>query len=318
MALSTTLLILLFPLAIALAWLVDFVQLHVLHQSRISTYLNDKAQSGSSWALVTGASDGIGFGFVEELAVLGFDVILHGRNKAKLEGLVQKLQPKYPQRQFRILVIDVSKREDWKDALKSFVDEIRNSSINLKVLINNVGGTGGSFNAFDKMSERDPEAITKVIDVNTAFPSMITHSLLPILEANQPSLVINISSITAVLPPPYLGLYSGCKAFNLVWSRSLQSEMKAENLKVEVLGILTGRVLNATTKDKFVASLFNPSARTFAKATLDKVGCGKPSPYGYWPHELQVLPLKLLPSWIADGVLLWATRKEVELEKQGR
>lgn len=318
MALPTILLILLLPLTIITAWLVDFVQLHVLHKSKIPLYLDNKATSGPSWALVTGASDGIGFGFVEELAALGFNVILHGRNKAKLEGLIQQLQSKFPNRQFRMLIIDVSKREDWKDALKTFVDEIRSSSINLKVLVNNVGGTGGSFNAFDKMSERDPEAVMKVIDVNTAFPSMITHALLPVLEASQPSLVINISSITALIPPPYLGLYSGCKAFNLLWSRSLHSEMKAEGLNVEVLGIIVGRVLNASTKDKVLTSLFNPSARTFAKATLGKVGCGRAAFFGYWPHEIQVLPLKLLPAWVTDGVLLQATRKEMEVEKQGR
>ena len=72
------------------------------------------------------------------------------------------------------------------------------------------------------------------------------------------------------------------------------------------------------TKDKVVASLFNPSARTFAKATLGKVGCGKASVFGYWPHELQILPLKMLPNWVTEKIILEATRKEIENEKQGR
>lgn len=76
-----------------------FLHLHI----RSSSLLNYR-RSANTWALVTGASDGIGLAFVKELAHKGFNVVLHGRNPDKLEKLKKKLSDEFPDAQFRTLV----------------------------------------------------------------------------------------------------------------------------------------------------------------------------------------------------------------------
>jgi 17beta-estradiol 17-dehydrogenase / very-long-chain 3-oxoacyl-CoA reductase len=306
------------PTAFALAaWTCQFIWLHFIHKSQLERYLDNNGATNSTWALVTGASDGIGFGFVQELAAHGFNIILHGRNKSKLEGLVSQVQEQYPTQQFRIFVLDVSQRDDWQDKFKEFVSELKTWEINLKVLVNNVGGSGGNFFAFDRMTERDPDAIIKTIDVNATFPTAVTHILLPQLVQNKPALVINIGSVVAAFPPPYLALYAASKAFNMTWSDSLGSEMGLEKTDVEVLSVLVGRVINAATKHK-VGSLFEPTPRNFARATLGKVGCGLPSVTAYWPHEVQITALRLMPTWIRRKVLADAAVKAMAEERRNR
>ena len=312
--------ILLLPGLLFLAWIARFIQLHFLHTSKLSRYLNTPGQTHEkdSWALVTGASDGIGFGFVEELAAHGFNVILHGRNENKLDGLIKRIKLHHPTRDFRKLVLDVSKRDLWQDVFNKFVADLRQSQINLKILVNNVGGTGGSFSAFDKMADRDPEAIKTAIDVNATFPAAVTHALLPVLETQQPSLIINIGSVVAIVPPPYLGLYAGSKAFNLAWSQSLWTEMLAEKKNIEIMGVVVGRVISAHAQGKRKDTLFDPSARNFAKSALQKVGCGLPTITAHWSHDLQISALNLAPAWVTRSILIRETQKEMEFEKRGR
>jgi len=100
-------------------------------------YLQSKDRP--AWALVTRASDGIGLGFAQELSERGFNIILHGRNEGKLDGIKEQLQKTSPDREFRIFV---------RDAEKELTDEILHNlqeslkDIHLTVLINNVGGSG--------------------------------------------------------------------------------------------------------------------------------------------------------------------------------
>lgn len=296
----------------------QFIYLHLLHDGKIATYLNSKKAPDpvdASWSLVTGASDGIGFGFVRELASRGFNVILHGRNEAKLEKLVVQIRDEFPSVSFKVFVLNATERAAWDYAISNFISELRESGLALTILINNVGGTGGSFKAFERTLSRDPKSIARVIDMNAAFPAVLTHALMPLL-AKQRSLIINIGSVVALFPTPYLELYSGSKAFNLAWSKSLSQEMQAENLPVEVIGVVVGRVENATSKDK--TGLFMPTSQGFAKATLDKVGCGQDIITAYWPHALQIMALNLLPGWIQTKALLSATKEEMANERRSQ
>lgn len=304
---------------IAATWTCQFVWLHLIFKSRLNRYLKRSTSTGSktSWALVTGASDGIGFGFVQELAATGFNVILHGRNKTKLDGLIAKVQEQYPSQQFRSLIADASTRDDWNAIFQNFVTELKASDIDLRVLVNNVGGTGGNFFAFDRMVDRTHEAITKTIDVNVTFATTLTQAVLPYLIEKQPSLIINIGSAAACVPFPYLAVYAASKAFNMYWSDSLNIEMKLEKNEVEVLGVVTGRVLNASSGD-LAESLFVPSSRGFARATLHKVGCGLINVNAFWAHDLQLSSLALMPTWLIARTMATRAVQEMADERKAR
>lgn len=320
MAVSPILSFFLFPLILLAFWIAQFVRTHILHVSNLPRYhsLNKSGDRDRSWALVTGASDGIGFGFAEELAAQNFNVILHGRNKAKLEGLIEQLRQQYPLLRFKAFVVNASQRENWTKAFSDLINELEADKADLKVLVNNVGGSGGSFNAFDKMADRDAKVILDTIDMNASFPAAITHALLPMLERNQPSLILNTGSIVAFMPPPYLALYSGSKSFVMNWNESLWQEMQAEKLDIEVLAVWVGRVINAAVKNKYKPTFWTPDGRTLAKAALHKVGCGRPAVWAYWPHELQVLPMQLMPEALKRWILRNEVIKEMAIERQGK
>ena len=93
---------------------------------------------------------------------------------------------------------------------------------------------------------------------------------------------------------PYATIYGGSKGFNMTWSSSLAMELKSEGKNVEVLAISVGRVTDVSHHKKD-ASFFTPSARTMARAALQRVGCGKSVVVGYVGHALQKFLVGLLP-----------------------
>src|ERR1700742_2403918 len=81
--------------------------LYFLKRSTLPKYLAVRASDGEApWALITGASDGVGRQLAEELSRRGFNIILHGRNQQKLEGLANLVQSTYKGTKTRVLVAD--------------------------------------------------------------------------------------------------------------------------------------------------------------------------------------------------------------------
>jgi 17beta-estradiol 17-dehydrogenase / very-long-chain 3-oxoacyl-CoA reductase len=142
-----------------------------------------------NWALVTGASDGIGFGFAEELASRGFHIILHGRNEQKLKGCQERLSKNYPQAKTRLYVAD---------ATQPFSVELLNAAVegtHLTLLVNNVGGF--PLNDFPLAQDYTSEQIDMLINLNVGFTTKIDRELLPTLIKNEPSAILNISSLAS-------------------------------------------------------------------------------------------------------------------------
>lgn len=302
-------------LGIALPASRDFLswfRLHFVHRSKIAAYQhphsNDiSSPSGSdsdtksrAWALVTGASDGIGNAYVHELASRGFNVILHGRNQQKVNDLITDLQSQYVDSAFEAFILSATAREEWTSSLETLVASLRSRRVNLTVLINNVGGSVNITKPFESLGDRDPEEVTQHIDMNVTFATQITRALLPLLIANKPSLIINMGSLAGILSLPWLPVYGGSKAYNLHFSRCLRLEMIAENHpEVEVLGIVCGKVATRGNNNPD-PSLFTPTARHYAKCVIDKVGCGEAVVGGYWAHDVQVALMGLIPRFVAE------------------
>ena len=271
--------------------LTRFLHLH-MRPSSLHRYKYNKG-SEQPWAFVTGSSDGIGLGLAHELAQSGFNIILHGRNPTKLEGVRRTLGQEYPQSEIRVIVADVSDSAQMQMRISSIVEELRH--LHLTVLINNIGGPPPLMEPLYKpfASNIDTD-IEGMLNMNIRFTIYLTRALLPHLTKNQkPSLIINIGSFADV-GMPWLSMYSGTKAFINGWSSALARELKAEETGVEVLAIVPVRVTDVSFR-KEAPTLVQPNVRTFARASLQKVGCGRHVVAGYWVHDVVISLLSLLP-----------------------
>jgi len=185
-----------------------------------------------AWALVTGSSDGIGKAFAQELAVeYGFNVVIHGRNKLKLEGVKEEIlaecKKKGKNSEVKIIVADTTHAHGI-DYQSVFVKPL--SNLNLKLLINNVGvpsaKVAAAFSNFmDETSDLD---VITVVNTNNLFLTLLTKHLLPVLTNNKPSLIVNISSHVSNYPMPYLCDYSASKAYINAFSLALDTELAME------------------------------------------------------------------------------------------
>ncbi len=263
----------------------------------------------SPWTLVTGASDGIGFGIAQELATHGFNVILHGRNPEKLERTKVRLQGKFSTVQFRTAVLNASTATSQQ--MNDFVASI--DGLNLTILVNNVGG-GAKIQPLEYNTAEDLDFL---INVNARFPAQLTRALLPKLaRPDGPTHIINIGSI-ADSGVPYATVYGGSKAFNMAMSSSLAIEVKTEGKNIEVLAILVGRV-TGVAHSKEPSSFFTPSARTMARACVDRVGCGRQVVVGYVGHAMQKLVIDLLPSIVFEMLVVPTMKEKKEQEESKR
>lgn len=269
-----------------------------------SLYRYHHGKPGTRWALVTGASDGIGLGFANILSSEGFNILLHGRNLKKLAGVKESLEKQYPTVQYQIVIADAS---DPNADVDEIVTAARGLPGQLTVLINNVGGVPFE-PMFGTLAEIDQSYADKILNLNARFPAQLTRALIPLLTNNSPSLIINISSMAALHGLPYLSMYSASKAFNYCFSQALKTEMKAEGNDVEILGMIIGNVSSGTNKAE--ASAFTPTSLQMAKEALARVGCGKANVWGWYRHAIQGLAFKVLPASMLDSFSIQAIQAQ--------
>jgi short-subunit dehydrogenase len=177
------------------------------------------------YAIVTGASKGLGKSIAIELAKRKFNLILLARSKNELERLQAELTSIYNV-SVDIFVIDLG----GKDAVKEVYDFILTKGYRINVLINNAGyGLWGRFNELSLDSQMD------MCRLNMDTITGLCHLLLPLLLQEKESYILNVSSTAAYQAVPTLAVYSATKAFVLSFTRALRFELKDTSVSVSCL-----------------------------------------------------------------------------------
>jgi len=267
---------------------------------RFDKYVSND-ETDQSWALVTGASDGIGRAFAFELCSRGVNVIIHGRNEEKLLKMKKELLDKHPTRLVEIAVIDAAVYDN-DAALTSLVETCKSlAKGRLRILVNNVGGANNLFGGttLRALGDTSISQVDTLINVNVRFPTRLTTGLLPLFTASDhpPSLIINIGSIAGVATVPYTVVYGGCKSFNLSFSKSLAAELKAlgHDKQVEVLGIIVGSVDTAGAPMTEGEEPITVTPQQMVRGALKCVGYGKRLAFSNWQHSLTMRLVSILP-----------------------
>ena len=174
----------------------------------------------AQWALVTGATAGIGESFTRLLASKGYNIALVARDEVRLHERAAGLREKYGIQTF-VLPADLA----TKSGVKSVEKYIQ--SYEIEVLINNAGfGINKAFTVSDLGDEQD------LLNVLVRAPMRLMHVILPGMKERKSGTVINVSSVAGFIAG---GTYSAAKSYLTVLSESLNTELKGTGVIVSAL-----------------------------------------------------------------------------------
>lgn len=177
------------------------------------------------WALITGASAGIGREFCHQLAAVGMNVVLVARREALLHELAGQLTQQYQVRTLPV-PIDLSRPE----AAAQLKSRLEQEGVRIRLLCNNAAsGRWGQFEA------SRAEVYDEMIRLNTTAVVTLCWQLLPDLSSHPTSAIINISSQAAYQPVPFMAVYAATKAFVQSFSQALYGEWKGRGVLVQTL-----------------------------------------------------------------------------------
>ncbi|KAI2622299.1 short chain dehydrogenase [Hypoxylon sp. NC1633] len=243
-----------------------------------------------TWAVVTGASDGLGKEFATQLAAKGFNLVLVSRTLSKLEALSQDLESKFSGVQTKVLDMDFSADDDADYARLSKLI----SGLDVGILINNVGQSLSIPTPFLLTEQKELEDI---VTINCLGTLKVTQAVAPGMQARRRGLIITMGSFGGWTPTPYLATYSGSKAFLQHWSTALAAELKPSNVDVQLC--LSYLVTTAMSKIRR-SSLMIPGPKQFVRAALGKVGLGgwQSTAYTYTPYWSHALL-----AWVVENTI---------------
>ena len=179
------------------------------------------------YALITGATGGLGKAFVYTLAARGENLLLTGRSAEKLALLKADLQEKYPQADVRVYPADLSS----EDSRAKMMEEITAEGLLVSTLVNVAGA-----DVQKGLTEYTQEKIAFQCRVN--FEAAVSMCRFAIERKAERLEIVNISSVSGIYPMPYFAIYSATKGALTSFSQSLRAEMKGKN--VAVTAILPG------------------------------------------------------------------------------
>ncbi|KAF2261529.1 NAD(P)-binding protein [Lojkania enalia] len=236
-----------------------------------------------SWALITGASDGIGKEFALALAAKGYNLILVSRTESKLTSLTSEIASRYGDKiSTKTFAMDFAQNLDSDyTGLRKLIE-----GLDISILINNVGLSHSIPVPF---AETEQKEMTDIIMINCLATLRVTQMIVPGMISRKRGLILTMASFGGAFPTPLLATYSGSKAFLQQWSTALASELEQHGVLVQC--IQSHLVTTAMSKIRKSSALV-PNPKQFVKAVLGKIG----QPGGaqgiawtstpYWSHGL--------------------------------
>ncbi|GAA2286491.1 SDR family NAD(P)-dependent oxidoreductase [Glycomyces scopariae] len=175
-----------------------------------------------SWALVTGASSGIGAAFARRLAARGMDVALVARSGDRLEALAAELRERHGVEAL-VIVQDLA----VPDAAERVGEAVDAAGVVVELLVNNAGiGTFGRDVSIGAEFARDTAM------VNVVAVTGLVKRFLPAMCARGSGAVVNVASMAGFQAQPYMALYAATKAFVVNYSLGLWVETRGTGVKV--------------------------------------------------------------------------------------
>ena len=192
--------------------------------------------ANNRWAIVTGAASGMGRCYAIQLAEKGYGVLLVDINGEAAQELSRQLADSYGV-PTHALTIDLTEPQ----AAEQIVELCRQNNWCVEILVNNAGML-----ITKPICETDPDKLRRIIALHQTTPLLLCRYLLPLMMEQGRGYVLNISSITAWMDWPVIGMYGCTKRFVKGYSRSLRIECKGTPVSITtaIFGAVDTPLLN--------------------------------------------------------------------------
>ena len=174
--------------------------------------------------VITGASDGIGAVYADRLARRGHDLILVARRADKLAALADQLRSETGV-SVDVIAADLANPDD----LARVETRLRDDDA-ITGLINNAGIAGET-----SFIEADPAHLSGMIDLNIVAVTRLSAAIAPRLAAKGTGAIVNITSVTALMPDGFTAVYPASKAYVLAFTEALQVELGTKGVRVQAV-----------------------------------------------------------------------------------
>lgn len=225
--------------------------------------------SNNTYALITGASKGLGKAIAIELAKKGYNLLLVARSENELRGLAERLAEEFSV-SVEFLIADLS----FENAPLLIFNWVSEHKFEISILINNAGyGIWGNFSSLSLADQLE------MCRLNMDAVIKLSHHFIPLLSKQKRAYILNVSSTAAYQAVPTLAIYAATKSFILSFSRALKFELRESPISVTCLspGPIDTGFAHRAGLDAFskTAEKFNMKPEEVAKIGLKGLFAGK-------------------------------------------
>ncbi|SJZ61573.1 hypothetical protein SAMN02745116_00914 [Pilibacter termitis] len=255
------------------------------------------------YALITGATSGIGRELTYEFAKNQHDIVIVGRNEDKLQALEHELLSKYN--------VDVkSIRVDLleKNAVEQIKEQLRKWKIVISFLVNNAG-----FNEVGEFAKTDIAKELDMIQLHIVFTTELTKLLLIEMQERKYGKILNICSTGSYIPCPYNVVYAATKSYLLSFSKALDIELKGSGITVTAISpgaVKTSFAEKANLEEALLFKIGVMEAKKVAQVAYRDLMKGKSTHIIGLYNKLLVIFTKILPK----KVVQMASKKMMNVE----
>lgn len=177
------------------------------------------------YALVTGASSGIGWHIAKELAQRGYSIVAVSNQPEQLKVLKEELEKAHS-----ISVVCMNINLAQAEAAKQVFDQCEIKQLEIEILVNNAGML-----VFGEAAKVEYARASDILQLHITTPALLCHLFGKKMIARDAGYILNVSSISAVMPYPVISFYGPSKTFLRYFTRALRAEMKPNKINVTCL-----------------------------------------------------------------------------------